>query len=957
MALSTDISTSEVAPKTSHILALPDEILKEICSQCFQSDWICLSLVCKRFRDLAAAQLYRNFHIVFPDEDDPYFDSPIDGLAGGLETFVASEYNYAKHLRELSLDTLSIGDRAELAYKPYLASVSCGKFMNTLLLLTLRKAESLDTFRWNIRVELSRQVYKALHNIKSLRHLHLRLQAGTSIYQIPPPLPNSNVQQSEYDAVTTPVTQWANSTSTLFDPATAYGPPPVPMSFPSLKSSLKNKPPKKSSITKEPPTIEGFKNLESLSVLDMDSLDVVKEIQVCVRNSSSTLRKMKLSFSDSLAMQARKPCTDVELDESEDDEFQVMPISLSATYDDNGPAKAFQAQEERRIQELVLGRIFEIESPRTKISRLSIEDKKEDKKEETKKGDSEEQPVTDHGQHFIENVNRVFERMVAHVNGTSGFTSIEQQDALDAIAKAARTYVNSEESKSRPKTSSKDLPTDDRLHSLPRTHELGPDMEKSDEYEPLTFERKPHSSIPKDSSYEANPDDIDIEIPEEQLTTEFQRIIEITSTDICSQNGPYNPTEVSIFTPNSIELNSTTPELNTSGMEDIGSERREHTNKLYKGIHTGVIATGDNRPDKEREHSEGTDRNVEEAPHDNAVPTDVITKEKDTLLSNANTYVRDTRGIGLHSLSIHLIPIKASVLGKAIDLHSLKRITLLNVGEQKKFWAMMAKENSLKPLPLQKVFTDDVSLQFLHLISQLDCVREVFLLQRSPKYKPESFAPNPGTTIEQIRHFVLKKHMHSLRRLMIKNQADSSWDVDEKTIQHICRRGKVLEELAVIMGMRAIHTLIQRIAGLANLRALQLISFRTEDTCLSVMRETRRFIVDALSFHPELKLEWLALGDDERAVRIVRKPGVPRKSRADSKKEKDKKQASSSNQNYSNSGLFPVAPVEWGATSDSDEYDDDDPLLRVKLELVEPFSFYDVFGVRIFKKEIVKGRL
>lgn len=39
---------------------------------------------------------------------------------------------------------------------------------------------------------------------------------------------------------------------------------------------------------------------------------------------------------------------------------------------------------------------------------------------------------------------------------------------------------------------------------------------------------------------------------------------------------------------------------------------------------------------------------------------------------------------------------------------------------------------------------------------------------------------------------------------MIKNQADSSWDVDEKTIQHICRRGKVLEELAVIMGMRAI---------------------------------------------------------------------------------------------------------------------------------------------------------
>ena len=157
------------------------------------------------------------------------------------------------------------------------------------------------------------------------------------------------------------------------------------------------------------------------------------------------------------------------------------------------------------------------------------------------------------------------------------------------------------------------------------------------------------------------------------------------------------------------------------------------------------------------------------------------------------------------------------------------------------------------------------------------------------------------------------------------------------------------------MANNAQHTLIQRIPGLTNLRALQLISFRTEDTCLSVMRETRRFIVDALSFHPELKLEWLALGDDERAVRIVRKSGVPKKPRVGSKK--DKQQAPISNQDYVGNGLFPVAPIGWGATSDSDDDEDDDPLLRVKLELVEPFSFYDIFGIRIFKKEIVSGRL
>lgn len=115
--------------------------------QCHQPELICLSLVSNHFRSLAAAELYRNFHIVFPDEDDPAFDSPIDGLAGGLETFVTSEYDYAKHLRDISLDTLSAGDKAETAYKPYLYSVSCGKFLNTLLLLTLRKAKALETLR------------------------------------------------------------------------------------------------------------------------------------------------------------------------------------------------------------------------------------------------------------------------------------------------------------------------------------------------------------------------------------------------------------------------------------------------------------------------------------------------------------------------------------------------------------------------------------------------------------------------------------------------------------------------------------------------------------------------------------------------------------------------------------------------------------------------------------------
>ncbi len=110
-----------------------------------------MALVSKRMHELASTQLYRNFHIVFPDDDDVNFDSPIDGLAGGLDTFTTSEYNYAKHLRDLSMDTLSAGVKGEQSYQPYLYSASCGKFLNTLLYLTLKKAKSLEAFRYGPR--------------------------------------------------------------------------------------------------------------------------------------------------------------------------------------------------------------------------------------------------------------------------------------------------------------------------------------------------------------------------------------------------------------------------------------------------------------------------------------------------------------------------------------------------------------------------------------------------------------------------------------------------------------------------------------------------------------------------------------------------------------------------------------------------------------------------------------
>ncbi|KAI0008826.1 hypothetical protein F4779DRAFT_618231 [Xylariaceae sp. FL0662B] len=958
------IDSSAKPPSTTPaVFRLPDEILHEICRHCLQSDWICLSLVCKRFRELAAAQLYRNFHIVFPDEDDPCFDSPIDGLAGGLDSFVTSDYNYAKHLRDLSLDTLSVGDKAEAAYKPYLTNVSCGKFMNTLLLLTLRKAKSLDRFRWNIRVELSRPVYKALHDIKSLRHLHIRLQAGPSLYdEPPPPLPYLTSQFPAYPASPpmSPAITWITPTgpqpipvTTSSEPFSFLVPPP-----PASKPSSKNKLSKRSPTAKEPLTVAGFKALQTLAILDIDNLDIITEIKTCIQNSSSTLKKLKLSFSDALAMQARTPSPDADADESEDDEFQVVPLATTVNYDSNGPAKVFRAQEERKAQESALGRIFEVEPSRIRSCHASSADRKGKEKE------PKEQLPSNDGERFIDGVNKVFQRMAAHVYGTNDPSILEQQGTLDAIAKAARKYVDSEEAKAAADSPSKEQSGNNDTSSSSK--EGKPSSISGDSLDekiltPATEETQAERQ-PKTMNVDEglDPEDIDIAVPEEQLGVDDE--LNTYMTAVGSE-------KVSTF-------------LSTTGMidrivqtriiyslddiwrrfeefaDDISKEIREADKLDENGAKKCLAEAGERLESIHRDVKNiGQEMNVVEADmNDGDAQLTPIADEKQEQLRRVNQYARGTRGIALDSLSLHLIPVKASVVGKALDLHALRRLTLLNVGEQRKFWTLMMRENNLQPLPLRKVFTDDVCLPFLQLVSELSCVDEVFMLQRSSKYKPESFAPNPGTTIQQIRKFVLRKHLHTLKRLMIKNHADKSWDVDEKTIQLICRRGQVLEELAVAMGMRAFHTLIQSIASLVNLRALQLVSFRTDDTCVSVVREARRFIVDAISHHPELKLEWLAISEEDRAMRIVRKSDAPKKQKKKSIKGKEVATGSSSNHNLT--ATFPSLPTDvWDDTSDSEEDDGDDSEPGLRLELIEGFAFYDVYGIRIFKKEIATGRL
>jgi hypothetical protein len=777
-------------------------------SQCSQSDLICLALVSSHFRDLAAAQLYRHFHIVFPDDDDPAFDSPIDSLAGGLETFVTGEYDYAQHMRELLLDTLSVGGKAENAYKPYLYSLSCGKFMNTLLLLTLRRATSLETFHWNIRVELSRQVYRALHQMPSLRHLHLRLQAGPSLFEVPPPLPYSPAPSIAHTAPT--ASYWhsgADATLSTSSVSSGFLPYGTPASLPSPKAvAPKNR--RKTTIDIDPPTISGFKKLKTLSILDIDSLELVTEIKACIRNSSLTLNKLKLSFSSRLATQARKPrARDLDDDDDDpDDDFQVVPLPApSSSWDDAAPSVvAFRAQQERKAQEAVLGRIFDLEHYLVKKEPQSLAPEKEKTVVSETTVPAAGEPSLP-AQLFMDRLKEVSDRLALETEEGLDLDPATKQEILSSIHKAAKKYIEAMEAPAAPTAGPAN-----KTEAEPTTEE-----KVKTETKDATEAKETTKTTFQTSDKVSSPDDIDIEAP---ITTEDSDEATEQPTLPEAAEKPAEKTREKDQVPSAAVIRaSLTLEVQKENfskvvaqLQKLKDQATDLQNELVTMHDNGGLASDiANLEKKVAEYGLWIRSNQEELEivrreiQDAAKQAGVDTTEEEREFARISDYIKSTRGIPLRSFSVYLMPLKASTLRDAVDLQALHKLTLLNVGSQTGIWAMLARENRKSALPLRKIFTDHASKVFLACVKQLNRVDELYMLERSESYKPESFAPKAGTTMQDIRRAVLKKHLTTLRRLVIKNDADTAWDADEKTVFLLCNRGARLEELAVSLNIRS----------------------------------------------------------------------------------------------------------------------------------------------------------
>ncbi|KAI9870785.1 MAG: hypothetical protein M1830_003810, partial [Pleopsidium flavum] len=930
---------TEPGRKKLGIEDLPIETQKDIFKHSATDDLIALALVSKHFHNLASARLYRVLKFSLMDIGDIGYGSQISRLTSGLETLVASRRDYAKYIKELQLGVPGPEDRA---WRNPSDNVLSGRLLNTLLLLTLKKARALETFKWNLRIELSRPVFKALHDIEGIQHIRIRLQVGSPLYVEPQPLPLSTFGTDD-----TPLLNPSN-VSSIF----------------SLKVMKQS--PKPAKASDGPPTFSGFKELSSLAVLDMDTLDYIPELAKCVMSSACTLKRLELSISETLALRARKHGapqdsddeTDPDIDENENVWVAPPPLPPPPAALGLGPlpqSSEADIRKERLAQENLLARIFGLEN-------MSSEAQNLDKEAEAVAA----KPKEDAQKAFLKDLKSVMSKLIIATSSQNG-SNFKPQKALDMVEKAAEKYLNAAdktEGNSSKKTgkslshggkkdttkkklagSQKLSAMENSLGAVSSSSELKAEMAalypsqyasplpKSSQFAPSGHNKGLNKS-PMFSGDSWDMDSLDISIgpstipkkPDHHgsdsgnVLLQWADAYHMTGEDPeatakAMSKGKAKLVDVSEPIPSPERSEGNEDDSDGPGLFDQPTNAIKPSTRLQ-----GEMAAADDidisHPDADAvdegedqeiddsfdiatdDKTEGTSRAEEQVKSpvsptltngttvSGDFPQRMIDSKADSRVEFATSapdmqvtdaakfspdqamqdYVRFAHGLPLEVLALYLIPIKASILARAVDLSILKSITLLNVGPQGGFWSVMAKTNLDIPLQLKSIHTDNVTMSFLSCVSGLVGLTELFILERSTKARVESLAPNTVVGIEDIRRRALKKHMKTLKKLMIKNENDSdhSWDINGKTIRLITARGGNLAELA--------HLFMQYLSGLKSLHALHVLNFRSDDTCIWVFRELRKFIVDNISHHEDMKIEFLALKDS--LSRLARKPPI-----------------------------------------------------------------------------------
>ena len=320
--------------------------------------------VSKHLFALGSAELY--CHLVFWFSSDALSnESSNSTVTAALHTIVTSEYDYAQHIRSFHLGMLQDHPHINWVFVNHLWNSSPpNQALNTLLLLLLRKVKSLETFSWDVPVNLSVDVYQALHVISPLQRLKIRLDAVNSSW----------IRQSHASALSAGIP--TTITSQLNSVTNGSGAAVFPSSL-SIGAALKFKTKNQEALLRRP-LFSGFKSLTSLSLVKINSLDCLEEVADCLRASSLSIRTLKISLvSDfDLVCASNEPADNpTDTEDDDEDEADADPLAPPTAPPSTGTQPVMTEAEKRTLlvaKDNILARILDLQT-------VSKEGKRNDK--------------------------------------------------------------------------------------------------------------------------------------------------------------------------------------------------------------------------------------------------------------------------------------------------------------------------------------------------------------------------------------------------------------------------------------------------------------------------------------------------------------------------------------------------------------------------------------------------
>ncbi|RAL16743.1 uncharacterized protein BO97DRAFT_410276 [Aspergillus homomorphus CBS 101889] len=724
---------------------LPCEILNSIFAYIGKDGLAKLARVCGKFNVVASALLYRRlFCHSICIEDVVLTHKSMDTFNAILETIHAYPEKYANLVQTLQINSVPPNETEPTqALSPNRddSLINPGRFFESLLRITLSRTLNLTRFDWNIRAELHPSVFRALSRIDALQHLCVRypkipqLELTDKLIVeelrsfVKDDLSNREGLQSDY--------LYPESNKTM----AAYREIIMP------------------EATK---TLARLSDLKSLAVLDIEDMRAIVEVAKCIGQSYSTLKTLKLSFSEERSMMTRRQSFSYFMPaQIGPNVAQMQPQTIPDLLDQATPTWEVVFLEQS-VHETVLA-YFLGAGPRLE-------------RHETKLG----------------------QKKIPQMMNDPSSQSVHDRDFVKAMGLLAGAM---------PKLSAGDSELWKSLHILKH-------VEKAAK---LYLQLNSQSPQPGMQS---------------SLTRRSPSSRTVTPGLFASSRSLHSLTDVAVDHPGAVDHDSIWKAC--FGDLQISVFERSVEHEIDSSIKE-KWALRNVRSHGTRTRSTSAERKSHE------------------------DYVRAKHGMTLQNLSIHLIPVNPCVLEAAVDLVSLKHLSLLNVGSQTSTWKLLQDCNEVQPLQLESIHTDHVTETFLGLVSTLNRVTELFLFERSSQaFHAPGFHETSLVGISEIRHDILQHHIKHLRRLVIRNDEQKKWAMDPATVCLVCTRGVNLIELSVGVNTSSLHMMNQQLPGLTSLVALQM-DWHTRRTCTRTLRAAHTGIVDNVLGIQKTRIEYVAM--------------------------------------------------------------------------------------------------